>query len=100
MTHQPGESSGSGDLFVRPGAGAPADTNNSPDRPLLSIVRGMPDGVDASLEVAVLTAVLASRGGPAEPEPAPVSGWAARDRLVHAPLAPGRDAWRASTLPR
>jgi hypothetical protein len=70
-------------------------------RPVLRIVRGVPDGVDAALEVAVLTAVLSarSRGGPPA-ELAAASAWNDPHRLVRSALRPGPDGWRASALPR
>ncbi len=67
---------------------------------MLRIVRGLPDGYDPSVEVAVLTAVLTRRGQAAAHQPVPPSAWAARDRLLRSPLAPGLDGWRASALPR
>jgi hypothetical protein len=69
-------------------------------RPMLRVVRGIPDGVDASLEVAVLTAVLSARGGEAETgRPAP-SAWNAPARLVQQPVHPSADGWRLSARPR
>jgi hypothetical protein len=67
------------------------------DGPLLRVVRGTPD--DA--ELAALTAVvlsLSADGGDGPP-PAP-SLWRDRSARLHAPLAAGRGAWRASALPR
>ena len=62
-------------------------------RPTLRIVRG-----DATPEdVAVLTALLASAGGEAEPA-APVlrGGWSDPSRQHRRPLLPGPGAWRSS----
>lgn len=69
-------------------------------RPVLRIVRGIPDGADASLEVAVLTAVLATRTGGAEPAPAAPSAWNAPARLVQQPIHHSPDGWRLSARPR
>ena len=66
-----------------------------PARPLLRVVRGNP----TPEELAALVAVVASRGGAAEPEPTPPSLWASRAAGLRRPLWPGRGAWRASGLP-
>ncbi|PKV91862.1 acyl-CoA carboxylase epsilon subunit-like protein [Amycolatopsis echigonensis] len=68
------------------------------DAPLLRVVRGNPD--DA--ELAALTAVVVSAASASAPAPAPrrTSWWGDRAAAVHAPLAPGDGAWRASSLPR
>lgn len=74
-----------------------------PQRPVLRVVRGNPDDV----EIAALTAALASvpAAAPEEPARRPLSLWADRAaRLRPAagglPLPPGPNAWRASALPR
>ncbi|WP_253860031.1 acyl-CoA carboxylase subunit epsilon [Prauserella alba] len=66
---------------------------------MLRVVRGEPD--DA--ELAALTAVVASLAAAGRDEDdgaSPRSRWADRAALVHAPLAPGPGAWRASALRR
>ncbi|HEX7354915.1 MAG TPA: acyl-CoA carboxylase subunit epsilon [Mycobacteriales bacterium] len=69
-------------------------------QPVLRIVRGVPDGVDASLEIAVLTAVLAARGSAGtEPGPRVASAWNAPDRLLARSIHPSADGWRRSALP-
>ncbi|MCE7006010.1 acyl-CoA carboxylase subunit epsilon [Kibdelosporangium philippinense] len=66
-------------------------------RPLLRIVRGTPDDI----ELAALTAVVASLPGSPSAEPSePPSGWSDRARLLGAPLRHGPGAWRASGFPR
>jgi hypothetical protein len=65
-------------------------------RTLLRVVSGNP----TPEELAALLAVVGARsGGEPEPEPAPTSGWAARESLLRRPLHPGPGAWRASGLP-
>jgi hypothetical protein len=68
------------------------------ERPLLRIVRGTPDDV----ELAALTAVVASLPGPEAPaeEQAQRSAWADPAFRLRVPLAHGPGAWRASGLPR
>jgi hypothetical protein len=65
----------------------------TPQRPVLRIVRG-----DASPEeIAALTVVLAAAsGGGEEPERRPPSYWNDRASLVRRPLNPGPGAWVAS----
>jgi hypothetical protein len=65
-------------------------------RPLLQVVRGTPD--DA--ELAALTAVVLALSGGDSPPPVTPSLWRDRSAVVHAPIAAGRGAWRASGLPR
>jgi hypothetical protein len=68
------------------------------ERPLLRVVRGVPDDD----ELAALTAVVASvrgRRGKVEPTTSR-SRWADRTTLVRPPLPFGPGAWRASGLPR
>jgi hypothetical protein len=72
-------------------------TASSDERPLLRIVRGTPDDV----ELAALTAVVASLPGPAAEEEQPAqSAWSAPETRLRTPLHPGPGAWRASGLPR
>jgi hypothetical protein len=65
--------------------------------PVLSVLRGEP----TPDELAALLVVLASRQ-PAQPAyPGKhLSLWSSPGQLLHAPLFPGRGAWRASGLPR
>ena len=69
-------------------------------KPVLRIVRGIPDGESGALEVAVLTAVLAARGAAAPAARPPVNAWNPPATLVGAPVHPSRDGWRLSALPR
>ena len=65
----------------------------APVIPLFSVVRGTPTPV----ELAVLVAVIASRGGGGdEPEQAPPSLWASPAARLRQPLHPGPGAWAAS----
>ncbi|MDP3711069.1 MAG: acyl-CoA carboxylase subunit epsilon [Mycobacteriales bacterium] len=63
--------------------------------PLLRVVRGAP----SPEELAALIAVVSSRGGAVEDEPASTSRWASRESLLRHPLPHGPGAWRASGLP-
>jgi hypothetical protein len=75
----------------------PEDDLELPARPLLRVVRGVPDDE----ELAALTAVVASLSAvDARPEPtAARSAWADRGRQLRQGLAHGPGAWRASGLP-
>lgn len=66
--------------------------------PLLRVVRGNPDDVELAALTAVVAAVAAS--GAEESKPRPRSLWGDPASRLHAPLHPGRGAWRASALPR
>ncbi len=68
------------------------------DTPLLRVVRGNPD--DA--ELAALTAVVATAAAASAPAPPRrrTSWWGDRAAAVHAPVAAGDGAWRASSFPR
>ncbi len=68
-------------------------------RPLLRVVRGEPTAAELAALVTVLAARAAAAAAVTAPEP-PRSLWRDRATLVHAPLLPGRGAWRASGLPR
>jgi hypothetical protein len=70
-----------------------------PDRPLLRVVRGIPDEVELAALTAVVAGLATAGTEPATPAPAP-SAWADRASLVRPPLAHGPGAWRASGLPR
>ncbi|GAA4541235.1 acyl-CoA carboxylase epsilon subunit [Amycolatopsis samaneae] len=72
--------------------------SESPDRPLLRVVRGNP----SDAEVAALTAVVAAAAASPPPRPAArrTSWWADRASALRRPLHPGEGAWRASALPR
>nr|WP_225954136.1 acyl-CoA carboxylase subunit epsilon [Kibdelosporangium phytohabitans] len=64
---------------------------------MLRIVRGTPDDV----ELAALTAVVASMPGPAEAtEPEGRSAWSDPAARMRPQTRPGPGAWRASGLPR
>lgn len=70
---------------------------STPDRPLLRIVRGTPDDV----ELAALTAVVATLPGPAgQPEPERRSAWSDPANQLRTPVRPGHGAWRTSGLAR
>ena len=70
---------------------------SEPERPLLRVVRGTPDDV----ELAALTAVVASLSGAArEQEPSRRSAWADPASRLRSQHRPGPGAWRASGLPR
>ena len=83
---------------MSPDARPPASTDE-PDtatrEPLLRIVSGSP----TPDEVAVVVAVLSTRGRPADEHPQ-FSLWARKSRMVRPSLRPGYGAWRASTMPR
>ena len=52
-------------------------------------------------EVAALVAVLGGLAASTTPAPEPPrSQWSAPHRRLRTPLAPSRDGWRTSTLPR
>ncbi len=63
--------------------------------PMLRVVAGSP----TPDELAVVVAVLATRGAPAPPPPE-FSLWARKSRNTRPSLRPGFGAWRASTMPR
>jgi hypothetical protein len=71
-----------------------------PAHPLLRIVRGLPDDVDPSVEVAALAAVLTTRGSGAAAEPATPDVWSSPERSLRAPVFPSRDGWQNSARPR
>ncbi len=64
----------------------------------LSVVRGEP----TPEELAALIAVIASRRGGDDEEPAvpAASGWTDRARYVRTPVRSSPNGWRASALPR
>lgn len=65
----------------------------TPQRPMLRIVRGDP----SPEELAALTVVLAAAsGGGGEPDAGPTTSWADRASLVRRPVHPGPGAWVAS----
>ncbi|MFD9894542.1 acyl-CoA carboxylase epsilon subunit [Amycolatopsis sp. NPDC059027] len=72
--------------------------SETPERPLLRIVRGNP----SDAEVAALTAVVAAVAASPAPPPAArrTSWWADRASALRRPLHPGEGAWRASAFPR
>ena len=63
--------------------------------PLLRVVAGSP----SADELAVVVAVLSSRGG-AAPEQPKFSLWARQSRNTRPAQRPGYGAWRASMMPR
>lgn len=63
--------------------------------PLLRVVAGSP----SADELAVVVAVLSTRGGAAEEQPA-FSLWARKSRNIRPAQRPGFGAWRASMMPR
>jgi len=72
-------------------SGAPDDRRE----PHLRVVSGSP----TPDELAVVVAVLSTRGTPATPPPE-FSLWARKSRNVRPSLRPGFGAWRASVMPR
>ena len=74
---------------------SPASGAGDRREPLLRVVSGSP----TPDELAVVVAVLSTRGR--APEPAPqFSLWARKSRSVRPSLRPGFGAWRASVMPR
>jgi hypothetical protein len=73
----------------------PAAESAAPKEPLLRIVSGRP----TPDEVAVVVAVLTTRGGATAEQPE-FSLWARHSRMVRPALRPGFGAWRASAMPR
>jgi hypothetical protein len=74
--------------------------------PVLAIVAGRPTARETAAVVVVLSARIpparaaqAQAGHPAGTD-AGTSQWAARSRLLRAPVTPAPGAWRASGLPR
>jgi hypothetical protein len=63
--------------------------------PLLRVVAGSPNAE----ELAVVVAVLSTRGGARTEEPA-FSLWARKSRSIRPAQRPGYGAWRASMMPR
>jgi len=63
--------------------------------PLLTVVAGSP----TPDELAVVVAVLSTRGG-AQPEQPKFSLWARKSRHTRPAQRPGYGAWRASMMPR
>ncbi len=68
----------------------------TPERPVLTVVRGEPDDVELAALVAVVTAA-ASAGSASHPR-AERSAWADPSRSVRGPLPAG--GWRTSFAPR
>lgn len=64
-------------------------------QPLLRVVAGSP----TADELAVVVAVLSTRGGALEEVPA-FSLWARKSRNIRPTQRPGFGAWRASMMPR
>lgn len=82
-----------------PDGAGPAESTNAAGSgaPALRVVTGRP----TAEELAAVVVMLSSLGDQAPPPAAPPrSQWAARSRLVRAPVVAGPGAWRASALPR
>ncbi|MFN8155974.1 MAG: acyl-CoA carboxylase epsilon subunit [Candidatus Nanopelagicales bacterium] len=71
-------------------------TEQQPERPVLTVVRGEPDAVELAALVAVVTAA-ASAGSSSHTPPAR-SAWADPSRSVRQPMVGG--GWRTSFAPR
>ena len=67
-----------------------------PKEPLLRVVAGSP----TPDELAVVVALLSTRGRAAAPEQPQFSLWARKSRQTRPSLRPGFGAWRASVMPR
>ena len=67
--------------------------------PALTVVAGRPSAEELAALTVALSAVLATRDGPAG-RPWAASGWADRSRMMGAPPRPGPDAWRHSARRR
>ena len=65
-------------------------------KPMLRVVAGNP----TPDELAVVVAVLSTRGGQAASSPQQFSLWARKSRNIRPALRPGFGAWRASAMPR
>ena len=65
----------------------------------LKVVAGHPSAEELAALTVALSAVLAARGGRAQPGRSS-PGWADRSTMMGAPPAPGPDAWRRSARPR
>lgn len=65
-------------------------------QPLLRVVSGSP----TPDELAVVVAVLTTRGSAGAPEQPQFSLWARKSRQTRPSLRPGFGAWRASVMPR
>jgi hypothetical protein len=65
-------------------------------QPLLRVVSGSP----TPDELAVVVAVLTTRGSAAAPVQPQFSLWARKSRQTRPSLRPGFGAWRASVMPR
>lgn len=65
-------------------------------QPLLRVVSGSP----TPEELAVVVAVLSTRGSAAPVEQPQFSLWARKSRQTRPSLRPGFGAWRASAMPR
>lgn len=64
--------------------------------PLLTVVAGSP----TEEELAIVVALVSTRGATTAPPPPTWSLWSRKSRMVRPPLRPGFGAWRASTMPR
>ncbi len=71
-------------------------TEQQPERPVLTVVRGEPDDVELAALVAVVTAA-ASAGSATHARPTR-SAWADPSRSVRQPMSGG--GWRSSFAPR
>jgi hypothetical protein len=84
-----------------PATPPPARSGDAAPGPALVIARGNPSAEQIAAVVAALAATAAARSaGAASARPAVRSQWAARSRLLRAPLLRGPGGWRSSALPR
>jgi hypothetical protein len=98
---------GGGHAQPRGGAHAPGGDAHAPGgdarhagEPALTVVAGQPSAEELAALTVALSAVLATRGGPAGRPGRAASGWADRSAMMGVPPSPGPDAWRRSTWPR
>jgi hypothetical protein len=64
-----------------------------------TVTRGRPDPAELAAVMAVLLAAGSAVGAEPSAQPAPVSLWADRARMLTAPPRAAARSWRASTLP-
>jgi hypothetical protein len=66
------------------------------EEPLLRVVRGEPDDIEAAALTAVVSAMAAATRASEEEQRPP---WSNPRALVRPPMSHGRGAWRASGMP-